>query len=44
MMRWDANPAMNKESTESIQYLKPRQLNPAIHSDGSWRLDLDAAP
>jgi hypothetical protein len=44
MIRWDPNPAMNEESTESIQCLKPRQFNPDIHSDGSWRLDLDVAP
>jgi hypothetical protein len=44
IIRWDANPVANEESTESIQCLKPRQFNPVTHSDGSWRLDLDVAP
>ena len=43
MIRWDANQAMNEESTESVQCLKPRQYNPLIHSDGSWWINLDVA-
>eukprot|EP00957_Ditylum_brightwellii_P066175 5021654-Ditylum_brightwellii.AAC.1 len=41
MICWDANPARNEVTTELTQLLQLRKFNPLVHSNGSWRLDID---